>query len=200
MTRHPSEALHTASNDLLELMRHRHHVAPKRLISPGPSAQQLQQIFQAASHAPDHGRIQPWRFILVPDKARSELGDAFAKALRLRDPDANPTDLDAAHDKAFRAPCLILAVVRSLPSDPPVPMVERLISLGCAIQNMLLMAQTLSLGSGITSGQAMNSPGIRKLFALTEHEEGICFLNFGTIASHKPARHRADPSEFVSSL
>lgn len=200
MTPSHTEVPPSPASDLLEQMRQRHNVAPKRLVSPGPDAEQLHQIFHAASHAPDHGRIQPWRFILVPDKHRANLGDAFVQALHLRDPHASPDDIEAAHEKAFRAPCLMLALISSLPSDPPVPMAERLISLGCAIQNMLLMAQTLSLGSGITSGQAMNAPSIRKLFALADHEEGICFLNFGTIASHKPARHRADPSEFVSSL
>lgn len=190
----------TPAIDLRELMRQRRNVAPKRLISPGPSTEQLEQIFQAACHAPDHGRIQPWRFILVPDEQRAKLGDAFVQALLLRDPNASAADIEAAHEKAFRAPCLMLALVSSLPSDPPVPLAERLISLGCAVQNMLLMAQTLSLGSGITSGQAMNSPSIRKLFALSEHEEGICFLNLGTVASHKAARPRAEPSAFVSSL
>lgn len=189
-----------AAATLLQWMAQRQHVAPKRLMAPGPSAAQLALIFQAASHAPDHGRLQPWRFVLVPESARAALGDAFVQALLLRDPHAREDDVAAAHEKAFRAPCLMLALVDQRPSDPQVPLSERLISLGCAIQNMLLMAQALSVGSGITSGQALNAPSLRQLFALNEHEEGICFLNFGTVAAHKPARPRAQPSAFVSSL
>jgi nitroreductase len=200
MTHADMTELTDASENLLAVMAERHNVAPKRLVAPGPDAVQLDRIFRAASHAPDHGRIQPWRFILIPDSHRAHLGDAFVQALRLRDPQVSEAEIEAAHEKAFRAPCLMLAVVSALPSTPPVPLAERLVSLGCAIQNMLLMAQTLTLGSGITSGQAMNSPSIRALFSLAEHEEGICFLNLGTVASHKPVRARADPSEFVSSL
>lgn len=189
-----------ASLKLLQHMKARQNVAPKRLISPGPTDEQLDLIFTAASHAPDHGRLQPWRFIIVPEDKRVLLGEAFVKALQQRDAHPSKEQLEAAYDKAFRAPCLLMAVINSTPSEPMVPRQERLISLGCAIQNMLLMAETLSIGSGITSGQAMNAPSLRELFSLDTHEEGICFLNFGTVASRKPARTRATPGHFMSSL
>lgn len=189
----------TPKNLLLQ-MTARRNVAPKRLVEPGPTDEQLHLIFRAASNAPDHGRLQPWRFILIPHSKRGDLGNAFVNALKQRDSSPSQDQIDAAYEKAFRAPCLMIAVVSSLPSEPAVPVSERLISLGCAIQNMLLMAETLSIGSGITSGQAMNSQSIRDLFFLTEHEEAICFINFGTVSSRKPARPRAPPSTFVSTL
>ena len=61
-------------------------------------------------------------------------------------------------------------------------------------------SQALNLGSGITSGQAMNAPSIRALFELTADEEGVCFINFGTVSARKPPRTRATPQSFVSSL
>ena len=183
-------------------MTARRNVAPKRLVEPGPNEEQLNLIFRAASNAPDHECIQPWRFIVVPHNKRANLANAFVQALKHRDPNASQEQIDAALEKAFRAPCLIMAVISDLPSEPHVPLNERLISLGCAIQNMLLMAETLAIGSGITSGKAMNSQSIRDLFYLTDHEEGVCFLNFGTVSSRKPARPRAraSPSAFVSHL
>jgi len=189
-----------AAHVLLAQMRARTHVAPKRLSGLGPNADELNLIFSAASHAPDHGRIQPWRFIVVPPEKRENLGQAFVQALHIRDPQADQTARDAAYDKAFRAPCLMLAVVNHTPSEPDVPLQERLVSLGCAIQNMLLMAQALSIGSGITSGQSMNASSLRRLFQLTDTEQGICFLNFGHVTSHKAARPRAAPETFVSTL
>ena len=186
-----------AAEVLLAQMCARSHVAPKRLEAPGPSADELEIIFKAAAQAPDHGRIQPWRFIVVPPNMREALGHAFAQALQARDGKASPAELARAYDKAFRAPCLVLAVVSLAPSEPQVPVHERLISLGCAIQNMLLMAQALSMGSGITSGQAMNAPSIRELFKLQEHEEGICYVAFGHVSTHKAKRQRPNTSAFV---
>jgi nitroreductase len=200
MTHTFQEKASLPSGPMLAQMTARTHVAPKRLVEPGPSQAQLDLIYRAAAQAPNHGRIQAWRFVVIPQNQRSKLGDAFVQALLQRNPDASEEQMEAAREKAFRAPCLMLAVVNSSPSEPPVPLSERLISLGCAIQNMLLMAQSMGLGSGITSGQAMNADSMRALFAFTEHEEGICFLNFGTVASHKGARPQAEPASFVSSL
>jgi nitroreductase len=200
MTHVGEDLLPESSKNLLLQMTARRNVAPKRLLEPGPTEEQLNLIFRAASNAPDHGRLQPWRFILVPQNKRAELGNAFVNALQNRDQSSSQEQMDAAYEKAFRAPCLMIAVISSFPSKPLIPLSERLISLGCAIQNMLLVAETLSVGSGITSGQAMNSQCIRDLFSLTEYEEGICFINFGTVSSHKAARPRAQSTNFVTSL
>lgn len=200
MTHISEDVLPDPAKNLLLQMTARRNVAPKRLIAPGPTEEQLNLIFRAAANAPDHERIQPWRFIVIPANKRDKLGKAFVQALQVRDPRASQEQIDNAYDKAFRAPCLMMAVVSSLPNEPHVPFNERLISLGCAIQNMLLMAETLAIGSGITSGQAMNSQSIRDLFFFTEHEVGVCFLNFGTVSARKPARPRAPPSTFVTTL
>ena len=70
------------------LIQSRQTILPKRLGGPGPSAAELAQILQAAAHAPDHGQLLPWRFILVPQAARPPLADVFAQALLRRDPAA----------------------------------------------------------------------------------------------------------------
>jgi hypothetical protein len=65
---------------------------------------------------------------------------------------------------------------------------------------MLLMAQTLSIGSGITSGQAMNSRFIREAFRLTPTEKTICYLAFGQVKKHKAKRNRANALAIVSTM
>jgi nitroreductase len=82
----------------------------------------------------------------------------------------------------------------------PIPLNERLISLGCAIQNMLLLAQAQGWGNAITSGQAMTSQAMRGLFELEADEHAICFINLGTIDKAKPSRQRPQPAQFVTSL
>jgi nitroreductase len=181
------------------LIQHRQTILPKRLVEPGPTGQELDAIFEAASAAPDHGELVPWRFIVVPSAAREQLAQVFAEALVERDPAAAAAQIERAREKAFRAPALALAVVRSGGPDE-IPMPERLVSLGCALQNMLLLATALGYGSALTSGKALHAPGLRALFALGGDEQAVCFVSFGTAARRKPARERPAPKQYVSVL
>ena len=90
--------------------------------------------------------------------------------------------LAQAREKAFRAPVLMLAFARAgLPGDE-MPLAERLLSAGCAIQNMLLMATALGFGSALTSGKALQSRALRELFSLGAGEQALCFVSIGTVS------------------
>ncbi len=182
------------------LLQSRQTVLPKRQVEPGPSAQQLNQILQAAANAPDHGQLLPWRFVLVPGEQRQRLADAFADALLQRDPNASARELAQAREKAFRAPLLLLAILHQSCGDPGIAVHERLLSAGCALQNMLLMATAQGLGSALTSGQALASTALRTLFGLQPDEQALCFVSVGTVAVRKPARARPRTADYFSVL
>lgn len=200
------------------LIHSRQNVSPRRLDEPGPSSQQLQDILGTAAAAPDHGRLVPWRFVVVPKAQRERLAEVFGRALVDRDPNATPEQIENAREKAHRAPFLMLAIARLTDRDAQastalgrgaqhpesteaeVSDAERLVSFGCAIQNILLSAHAADFGTGLTSGQAMASPLLRALFALRENEQAVCCINIGTVTKHKPPRVRPDMATFVSSL
>lgn len=182
------------------LIQSRQTILPKRLVAPGPGAGELAQILGAAAHAPDHGQLLPWRFVLVPEAVRPMLAQAFAQALLERDPSATPEQAEQAREKAYRAPLLMLAVVNEHGGDPAVDLAERLVSAGCAVQNMLLMATAQGYGSALTSGKALKAESLRALFALAPGEQALCFISIGTVASRKAARLRPDASAYVSTL
>ncbi len=182
------------------LMQSRQTILPKRLTEPGPDATQLQQILNAAASAPDHGQLLPWRLVLVPTDVRGLLAEQFAAALQERDAAALPEQMEQAREKAFRAPCLMLLVVDGAKGDPEVGLAERLLSAGCSVQNLLLMATALGFGSALTSGKALKAAGLRRLFALSASDQALCFVSLGTAQSRKPARLRPTVSDFVSHL
>jgi nitroreductase len=182
------------------LISSRQNILPRRLFEPGPTAAQIEQLFRAAAAAPDHGQLRPWRFVLVPTDKRAELADVFAQALMDRDAGATPEQIESAREKAYRAPWLALVVACLGPREPDIPMLERMVSVGCAVQNMLLCAHSLAFGAGLTSGQAMSSARMRSLFHLQAGEEAVCFINVGTPSKRKAPSLRPEPSEFVSSL
>lgn len=198
----------------LTLLHSRHNVLPRRLSEPGPNEQQLAQILGSAAAAPDHKQLQPWRFVIVPSTQREILGDVFAQALQERDPQASPEQVAQAREKAQRAPFLMLAIVRLRPPDlrPSGPVAhapdderqvgdaERLVSLGCAIQNILLSAHAAGFGTGLTSGQALSSEPLRQLFHLRAHEQAVCFVSLGTASTRAKERRRPTLGDFVSEL
>lgn len=189
-----------AVSDLLALLSSRQNTSPRRLEDPAPSAAQVEQIFSAASAAPDHGLLNPWRFICIEKDQRPELAKAFVLALLERDPGATQEQLEAASDKAFRSPFLALAVSRLGPESAGIRHIEQVISLGCAIQNTLLAAHALGFGSGLTSGRAMSASALRKLFGLALNEEAACFIAIGSVSKQKPIRLRPDSTGFLSRL
>ena len=180
------------------LIHSRQHVSPKRLIDPGPSPFQKLEILNAAGAAPDHGKITPWHFYEVSSKSRNLLGDLFADALIARDPGATLTQVDEARQKAFRGPLLLLATVNLNSELDNIPEQEKIISAGCAIQNVLLMANALGFGSGLSSGKALYSQKMRELFLLKEKDQPLCFITIGTILTHKPNKDRPDASSYTS--
>lgn len=200
------------------LIHSRHNVSPRRLGEPGPSAQQLQEILGAAAAAPDHGRLRPWRFVIVPLAQRERLAEVFGRALVDRDPAATQAQIDNAREKAHRAPFLMLAIARLADADAQaraagargahhpdateaeVGDAERLVSFGCAIQNILLCAHAAGFGTGLTSGQAMDSARLRALFDLGESERAVCCINIGTVTKHKPSQLRPVVSDYVTEL
>jgi len=182
------------------LMQSRQTILPKRLGDPGPDETQLQQILQAAASAPDHGQLLPWRFVLVPQPARAALADVFGTALLERDPQASAEQVRQAQEKAHRAPCLLLVVVDARRGDPEIDLFERIVSTGCAVQNMLLMATAQGFGSSLTSGKALKSAALRALFGLQEGEHALCFISIGTAQSRKHPRLRPAPPDYCSIL
>jgi nitroreductase len=185
----------------LEAIANRKNYSAKRLLGPGPTQSQLNRIFGAAASAPDHGCETPWRFVFIHEEKRHLLGEAFANALRERDSSALAEDLEKAKEKAFNSPFIALAICNQDESSGVVTNTERLISLGCAIQNILITATAMGFGSGLTSGKAMTSSSVRNLFRLNESEACICFVNIGTISSaSKVTRIRPSLGRFISSL
>lgn len=187
---------------LAALLQSRQTTLPRRLGDPGPDAAQLAAIVGAAAHAPDHGRLQPWRFVQVTDDARGDLAEAFAQALIEREPDASSDALAQASGKAHRGPVLLLAIVDAGEARMAAafPLAERLVSCGCAVQNMLLMATAHGFGSSLTSGQALQSQAVRALFGLRASEQAVCFINMGTVLEPKAARVRPGAQALLTTL
>ncbi len=202
----------------LTLMHSRRNILPLHLEEPGPNAQQLEDILGAAAAAPDHRQLLPWRFVVVPNAQRARLAEVFGQALLDRDPNATAEQIKQAREKAYRSPFLMLAIAKLIgqpeperaatahatphfsAAEPEVNDGQRLVSLGCAIQNIILSAHACGFGTGLTSGQALSSPGLRALFELKPYEQAVCCINLGSVSKNQPGRLRPSVADYVSEL
>ena len=180
-----------------ELMCMRRTVLPKRLAMPGPDGNQLQALLAAAT-SPDHDQLSPWRLVLIPDAQRKLLGQIFAEALSERETNIAMERVSLCHEKAQRAPMLLLLIVDLEKGDQQIDLMERLISAGCALQNMLLLATAMGYGSALTSGKALKSKALREGFGLKQGEHAVCFLSMGTELAQAPKKLRKNTREFFS--
>ncbi|MFC5994930.1 nitroreductase [Pseudonocardia hispaniensis] len=162
------------------------------LTTPAPSADEVRAMLTAACSAPDHGRLRPWRFIVIDASARGPLGDAFAAGLIERDPATDPEALDRIRDKALRAP-MIVVVVSSPRTHPTVPVWEQQASAACVAYGLVLAADALGYGAMWRTGWFGEAPKVRAHLGLADHEDVTGWIYLGTPpGSARPPRRAAE--------
>src|SRR5262245_39011141 len=96
----------------LELLLSRRSGSAKAMKGPGPSDEQIRTLIEAATRVPDHGKLTPWRFVILKGDARGALGDVCAHALKTAEPDAGDERLAIEQRRFLRAPVVIAVVSR----------------------------------------------------------------------------------------
>jgi nitroreductase len=160
------------------------------MTAPGPDADQLAAILHAASRVPDHGKLAPWRFVVVPDGARGRFADLIEAAYRAEKPEAGRLELQAMRDFATQGPCLVVVMSHPNPASH-IPAWEQQLSVGAACQNLLLAAHAQGFVANWLTGWAAYSPAVRE--TLGEPGELVAgFMFIGTPA--KPLEERPRPA------
>jgi nitroreductase len=184
--------------DALEALLGRRTVPPARMTGPGPDAAALERMFAAAAAAPDHGRLRPWRFLLVEGEARRALGELFARGLAEDEPDLDPAEFARQREAPLRAPVIVLAVAVLDPGHPKIPEIEQIAAAAAAIQNLLLAAHALGFAGKWATGRPAYSEGVRRRLGLGPNERILGILYLGTpTAGELPPVERAMPADRV---
>jgi nitroreductase len=172
-----------------------------RLVAPAPPAEDLEILLRAATAAPDHGRLRPWRFVAVRGTGLERLGELFAKAHAAREPDADREALERTRLKPLRAP-LIVAVISSPKQSPKVPGWEQVASSSAAAENLCLAAHALGYGCMWRTGWYGEAPEVREHLGLVGGESVLAWVYVGTAPEGaRPApRPDTDPSTLTTLL
>ena len=172
-------------------------VSVPRLLDPAPTAEQREVLFGAAMRAPDHGHLQPWRFLTVEGEAREQLGEILAQAALLQDAEAPQAVVDKARNGPLRAP-LVVVVVARLQDHLKYPKSEQLLAAGCAAHGILLAAYAQGIGAVWRTGELAYSAQVAKGLGLAEGEQVIAFLYLGTPQKEPRVAEKVDLTQFVS--
>jgi nitroreductase len=147
-----------------------------------PAREQVERLLEAATQAPNHHKVQPWKFIVLAGKARAELGGVMAESLadRLEETSSDKAQavLNKERGKLLRSP-VVIVVVAEPPHQPKVLEIENIEAVAAAVQNMLLTAEEMGLACMWRTGDAAYDPRVKQWLGLAPVEHIVSFLYVG---------------------
>ena len=163
---------------------------------PAPDEGALQLMLESAVRAPDHGRLQPWRFVIIRGAGRERFGDLMAGYLARARPGIEAEALSKARKKALRAP-LIIVVAAIIDRSGKIPEIEQILSAGAAAQNILLAACALGFNAVWKTGAAVYDDQVKTALGLQSKDAVVGVLYIGSEPGGAPAAPRPSSAQFV---
>lgn len=164
----------------LSLLATRRSGKPRDLGAPGPSEEQLAQMCAIAARTPDHGKLAPWRFVIVGAEQRDAFATLLLDAYRADRPEAKRAEIEAIEQFAHQAPALVVAL-SSPRLDSQIPVWEQELSAGAACMNLLHAAHAMGFAGGWLTTWAAFNDRVRDAFgASPERIAGFIFIGTPT--------------------
>lgn len=184
------------TSSALALLATRRSGKPRDMIAPGPDAAQLNDILSTAIRVPDHGKLAPWRFVIVRADQRVALARVIVAAYRAEKPDAGRLEIDAMEQFAHQAPTLVVALSTAQPTSK-IPMWEQELSMGAAIMNLLVATHASGFVGGWLTGWPAYSDAVRDAFGSAgERIAGFVFI--GSPSRQLDERPRPDYAAVIN--
>jgi nitroreductase len=166
---------------------------PRDLIAPGPDADQTAAILHTAARTPDHGKLFPWRFVVIDD--RQALAALWKNAFVTANPDARAAQIEAITAPAFMAPLLII-LLHATQASAKIPEWEQQLSTGAVAMNLLHAAHILGYAASWITGWSAYDPQITSEFC-AENERIAGYFYIGTPRTELEERPRPDMTDIV---
>jgi nitroreductase len=163
-----------------------------------PTRKQIEHILEAATHAPNHHKVEPWKFFVLAGRAREELGTVMAEALAERFDETGAANrqvlLNKERNKLLRSP-IVIVVAAEHPRQPKVLEIENIEATAAAVQNMLLTAEEMGLAAMWRTGDAAYDPRIKQWLGLATEDHIVALVYLGFPAIPKLERHPTHSAE-----
>jgi nitroreductase len=171
---------------------------PRDMVAPGPDDGQLRRILETAMRVPDHGKLAPWRFVIIGSGQREAFADLIIEAFRAENPNAGALELDPLRQFATQAPTLV-AVISSPVAHPKIPAWEQQLSAGAACMNLLTATHAAGFVGGWLTGWATYSRKVADSLGAGPEDRIAGFIFIGSPSRELEERPRPTYEAVVSS-
>ena len=179
--------------EVLRFLARRRSASALTLTEPAPSAEELGQLLRLATRAPDHGKLSPWRFVILEGVAKARFA-AKLEALAQGRGDAQA----AAKLGKLKVPPLAVAVIASPKPESHIPAWEQELSAGAVCTTFLYAALAMGYGANwITDWYAYDREA-NAILGLQPHERVAAFMLIGTPREPPLERERPQLAALVS--
>jgi len=181
----------------IEFLARRRSNLAKDLGAPGPSPDQIARLLTIAARVPDHGRLAPWRFILIAGDSRHEIGRIMAGLAAAAEPAISASRRAAERDRFAQAPLVVCVVSRAAP-HPKIPEWEQVLSAGAVCQTLLAAAGAMGFGAQWLTGWCAYDERARAALGLGRAERVAGFIHIGSALEAPVERPRPLIDDIVS--
>lgn len=164
------------------------------LTKPAPDDKELETILSAVMRAPDHGKLRPWRMVLVRGKAREKLADLIVASMKRLDPDVPEKKIEKRYHRFSTMPLTIVLGMHLRP-DNKIPLLEQQLAVGAAGMNLLNAIHAAGYGAVWVSGEVTYDPVLAEElgFPAPHALAGFFFVGTPEKADHDHKRPSVDP-------
>ena len=176
---------------MLALLAARRSAYAPEMGEPGPSEAELEKLLEIALRAPDHGKLEPWRVLVIRGEARAAMGALLAEITLVDNPKASAELVAQERGRFVRAP-VVVAVISSPRPLPKIPQWEQILSAGAVCENLLIAAEAMGYrGQWITEWYAYDARvGAALGLDAAAGERVAGFVYLGTSTKPNPERRR----------
>ncbi|RJE81543.1 nitroreductase [Paracoccus sp. JM45] len=176
-------------NPVLQFLATRRSHPPKMMTGPAPDQAQLTQLLTLAARVPDHGKLEPWRFVVLGRQTLDTLAPKLHAAVLADGQDQATADKAAS---AFASP-VVVAVIHSPVDSPKVPEWEQMLSSGAVCLGLVNAALASGWGAAwLTGFAALNRTFGQNYLGVAAHERVAGLIHIGTRGATPPERPRPD--------
>lgn len=187
-----------ARPEALEFLLTRRSRPAKMLHAPAPDNATLTRLLTAAARVPDHGKLEPWRFIVIEPAALGRLAALIAKRGQALGHDPDKTD--KAAQTIADAPLIVAVVASEKPTDK-IPAAEQFLSAGAVCLSLVNAALAQGFGAcWLTGWPAFDRDFLTEGLGLDAHESIAGFVHIGSCDAAPPERPRPDIASLVTRL
>ena len=171
------------------------------LTIPAPKRDQIEAAIACAMTAPDHKKLQPWRFIVTEGQKRHDFGRALLAAAQAKaqceGQELDERTVEKTLKMPLRAP-MIITVVTRMQYHEKVPPFEQLLSTGAAVQNLILALKAQGFSTVWRTGPLANEPAIKDYFNVGSEDCVTAFVYVGSTHCQMPGRGEIDTTAFIA--